>query len=99
VEEDLFHKESESKVAKIWRLNKFLVQEGFQDPVGVRGVGGVGGNFGQGSERARGGRLFMDCLKVWRCHVCGHERVIKDRDFLIDFVYHKARSPNLRLIV
>ena len=34
MEEDLFHKESESKVGKTIRLNRFLVNEGFYDGPG-----------------------------------------------------------------
>jgi hypothetical protein len=80
VEEDLFHKESESKVAKIIRLNRFLVQEGI-----VEGVGKVVGGTG-----LRGWKVWMDVVKLFRCVKCGHEHSDKTKEYMVEMVYHKV---------
>jgi hypothetical protein len=94
VEEDLFHKESESKVGKTIRLNRFLVTEGFFDR-----SGGRGGHHGPGhaiDRQMRGGRPWMDVVRLFRCNVCGHEHSDKHREYIVEMMYHKvspSRSP------
>jgi hypothetical protein len=91
VEEDLFHKESESKVAKTVRLNRFLVGEGFYSHDG-HGKGNHGPGHAQ-DRNLRGGRLWMDVVRLFRCNVCGHEHSDKHREYSIEMVYHKVISP------
>jgi PAB-dependent poly(A)-specific ribonuclease subunit 2 len=88
VEEDLFHKESESKVAKINRLNRFLVTEGFYDNPG-KGHHNHGPGHAQ-DRHFRGGRLWMDVIRLFRCAACGHEHSDKHREYVVEMVYHKV---------
>ena len=90
VEEDLFHKESESKVGKIIRLNRFLVNEGFYDSH-VKGHHNHGPGHAQ-DRNLRGGRLWMDVIRLFRCVVCGHEQSDKHREYIVEMVYHKVLS-------
>jgi len=88
VEDDLFHKESESKVAKTIRLNRFLVNEGFYDNHG-KGHHGPG----HGMDRnLRGGRLWMDVIRLFRCNICGHEHSDKHREYMVEMMYHKVST-------
>jgi PAB-dependent poly(A)-specific ribonuclease subunit 2 len=87
VEEDLFHKESESKVAKTIRLNRFLVSEGFYDNHGGKGHNQGGGHV---DRNLRGGRMWMDVVRLFRCNTCGHEHSDKHREYNVEMVYHKV---------
>jgi hypothetical protein len=90
VEEDLFHKESESKVGKTIRLNRFLVSEGFFDSHG-KGHHNHGPGHSQ-DRNLRGGRLWMDVVRLFRCNACGHEHSDKHREYIVEMVYHKVTS-------
>jgi hypothetical protein len=102
VEEDLFHKESESKVGKTIRLNRFLVGEGFLDSYGkAQGHhgGGVGGHGMVQDRNLRGGRLWMDVVRLYRCNNCGHEHSEKHRDYIVEMVYHKVPPLTLNFLL
>jgi PAB-dependent poly(A)-specific ribonuclease subunit 2 len=92
VEADLFRKESESKVGKLIRLNRFLVIEGFNDSHRRAYNHGHHAPGHAPDRHARGGRLWMDVVRVFKCIICGHEQSDKHREYIVEMMYHKVRS-------
>jgi hypothetical protein len=86
VEEDHFRKKSESKVHKIIRLNRFLVNEGFLETHAK----GYHDRSQLQDRNLRGGRLWMDVIRIFRCNNCGHDQSDKRREYIVEMVYHKV---------
>ena len=38
----------------------------------------------------RGGRLWMDVVRVLKCTTCGHEQADKHREYNVEMVYHRV---------
>ena len=50
----------------------------------------MGGHGMVQDRNLRGGRLWMDVVRLYRCNNCGHEHSEKHRDYIVEMVYHKV---------